>query len=138
MRDINLTSRDIYGKVGFGIKSNHNSGIEIVLQKITSLLLSSNKNTYFSNIIGGNLHSVGNYNFSENGNDDFAIMLGDSILNIKNLLQQEDVTNNTVYEDRLKNITVKKILFDKKISTIVITLNVSTNTSSKTITLPVK
>lgn len=128
----------MYGKVGFGIKQNHNSGLEIVLQKIVSLLLSVNKSTYFGNIVGGNLKSIGTYNFSDNGNDDFAIMLGDSILNIKNLLQQEDVTNNTNYEDRLKNISVKNILFDKKLSCVVISLNVSTNTSSKTITLPVK
>lgn len=138
MRDINLTSRDLYGKLDFGIKSTSNTGIEILLQKITTLLLSSSKNTYFGNIIGGNLNSSGAYSFGKNGNEDFSVMLGDSILNIKNLLQQEDVTNNTDYSDRLKNITVKSILFDKKTTKILISLTVSTNSISKTVSLPAK
>ena len=139
MIDIDLTYRDAFGHVTFGFKANgYNSGIEIVLQKVTTLLLSSTKQTYFGLIVGGDIINVGMYNFSSMGNDDFKVNLGNAVLNIKKTIQQSDVTNNIPYADRLKNIIIKDILYDKKTLGVVVSLLVSTNSSNTLVNLPVK
>ena len=59
-------------------------------------------------------------------------------LNIKKTIQQSDVTNNIPYADRLKNIIIKDILYDKKTLGVVVSLLVSTNSSNTLVNLPVK
>lgn len=136
MIDIDLTYRDKNGKMTYGFKKNSsNSGIEIVLQKITVLLLSETKTTYFGTIVGGNISKVGMYNFNS---DDFKVNLTDAILNIRKKIQQDEVDNNIDYNDRLKSITIKDILYDKKTMKVVISLSMSTNSSSTLANLTVK
>ena len=91
MIDIDLTYRDKYGKITYGFKKNStNTGIEILLQKVTTLLLSETKTTYFGTIVGGNISKVGMYNFNS---DDFKVNLTDAILNIKKKVVFATVNN---------------------------------------------
>lgn len=136
MIDIDLTYRDKYGKITYGFKKNStNTGIEILLQKVTTLLLSETKTTYFGTIVGGNISKVGMYNFNS---DDFKVNLTDAILNIKKKIQQDEVNNNINHNDRLKSLSVKEVLYDKKTMNVVISLSLSTNSSSTLASLTVK
>ena len=138
MQDINITSRDLFGNVVFSWKTTSNSGIEILLQKIVTLALSNTTTTYFNSIYGLSLNGVGKFNFGSNGSNDFQMSVASDLINLINKLMADDVTNNTPYADRLKSITINNIVYDTVKKGVALTLNVSTNSSSKLLTLPVK
>ena len=75
------------------------------------------------------------YNFNS---DDFKVNLTDAILNIKKKIQQDEVNNNINHNDRLKSLSVKEVLYDKKTMNVVISLSLSTNSSSTLASLTVK
>lgn len=138
MRDIDFTSRDLYGNVTFAWKSDANSGIEILLQKIVTLAFSQNKKTYFNTIYGLDLASFGKYNFNSLGSHDFQMQVASDLLNLSNAIMAQDVAYNTPFADRLTNLSIKGISYDTKNRGVVLTLIVSTNSSNQLLTLPVK
>jgi len=139
MRDIDLTYRDAYGAVTFGIKPNsQNTGIETIIQKVATSVLSSNKQTYFGSIYGSDVLNAGKYNFTENGSDDFRVSVAADILNIKKQIQADEVAYNIPIIDRLKDLQIKDIVFDKKTTYVYLSLLISTNSTTQIINLPVK
>lgn len=138
MIDIDLSFRNMYGNVTFGIKSKSVTGIELLVQKITILLLSENSSTYFNNIVGGDLLSAGKYSFSENSYDNFKLTILDNLNNIVKKIRQEEVDNNIDKSDRIKNLSLKDILYDKVTTKLSISLLLSTNSDSTSFSLPVK
>lgn len=138
MRDLDLSNRDLYGNVSFKIKSNSISGIENLIQKITTLLLSSTKTTYFGEIAGSDVLSAGKFNFSTDSTLDYKLMITDNILNISKKIKNDENKYNIPSADRLKNIEIKDIVFDKTNLNVYLSLIISTNSATKIIQLPVK
>ena len=81
MRDINLASRDLFGNVTFGFKSSSKivDNFELLLQKIQTLVLSESKQTYFGRINGGDVTSIGKFNFDTNGYGDFKAIFSSNL-----------------------------------------------------------
>lgn len=137
MRDLDLTSRDLFGRVTFGIKNSSVSSLELLIQKITMMLLSDSKVTFFGNIIGGSLTSASKFNY-DTSNNDFRIFVADSINTIKKKITDDETLMNVPYSDRLKSIEIKDVLFDKKTLQVSLSLIVTSNSISKIIILPIK
>jgi hypothetical protein len=139
MRDLDLTFRDQFGVVTFGIKQNsQNTGIETIIQKVATSILSTNKSTYFGNIYGSDTLNAGKYNFTDNGSDDYRVTISSDILNVKKQIQADEVKFNIPIVDRLKDLQIKDIVFDIKTHDIFLSLLISTNSSTQIIQLPVK
>lgn len=137
MRDLDITNRDLFGRVTFGIKSSEVSSLELLIQKITVMLLSDTKETYFGIVIGGNIISASKFNF-DSSNSDFRIFVTDTVNTIKKKINEDETLQNVPYSDRLKSIDIKDVLFDKKTLQVSLSLNIATYSNSKTIILPVK
>lgn len=137
MIDINLTSRDLLGNVSFTIKNKSNSGIECLIQKVATLLLSNSTTNYFTSIIGGNLEALGKITISTI-DDDFRMMIATSLLGLKQKIQKSEIDKNIPIEYRLKNLEIKDILYDKITGTVVLSILLSTNSATRIIKLPVK
>ena len=120
MRDIDLTNRDLFGNVSFKIKSSSVSGIENVIQKVTTLLLSKNKTTYFNAIAGSDALSAGKFNLSNP--TDFRLTIIDNLINIKKSIQSDESTNDIAFADRLKDVQIKDIIFDNKTLSVALSL----------------
>jgi hypothetical protein len=139
MRDINFTSRDLYGNLSFGINfSSMNNNFENLLQKVQTLILSESKITYFSTINGGEVTSIGKYSFDSLGSSDFKAIFSSNLLLIKKKIQSDELVNNIPANDRIKTLELKDILFDKTNAALVLSIRVSTNNSNTIIKLPVK
>lgn len=139
MRDLDLTFRDAYGIVTFGLKPNsQNTGIEVIIQKVAISILSFNKITYFGNIYGSDALNAGKYNFSDNGSDDFSVTIASDISNIKKQIQTDDVKYNIPTSDRLKDLQIQDLIFDKKTTNVYLSLLISTNSTTQIVKLPVK
>jgi hypothetical protein len=140
MRDINLYSRDLYGKVTFGFNSvsSKNSNFEILLQKVQTLTLSESKKTYFSNIIGGEINSIGKFNFGVDGYGDFKAVFSSNLLLVKKKIQADELINNIPVNDKIKSLELKDVIFDQKNLSVLLSIYVSTNNSNSLIKLPVK
>ena len=136
MRDIDLTNRDLFGNVSFKIKSSSVSGIENVIQKVTTLLLSKNKTTYFNTIVGSHALSAGKFNLSDS--TDFRLTITDNLINIKKSIQSDELNYNIAFADKLKDIQIKDVVFDNKTLSVALSLTISTNSATKIIQLPVK
>ena len=136
MRDIDLTNRDLFGNVSFKIKSSSVSGIENVIQKVTTLLLSKNKTTYFNAIAGSDALSAGKFN--HNDSTDFRLTIADNLINIKKSIQSDELNYNIAFADKLKDIQIKDVVFDNKTLSVALSLTISTNSATKIIQLPVK
>lgn len=137
MRDLDITNRDLFGNVTFQMKSSSVSGIENVIQKVTTMLLSQNKTTYFGTIIGSDVLSAGKFNHSSDSSD-FKLTVANNLINIKKSIQLDENKYNIPIEDRIKNIQIKDLVFDKKTLNMYLSLIVSTNSTTKIIQLPVK
>lgn len=140
MRDINLVSRDLFGNVSFGLKSIsiQNNNFDVLLQKIQILILSESKQTYFSRINGGDITTVGKFNFDSTGSGDFKAIFSSNLLAIKQKIKEDEILNNIPFDDRIKNLELKDILFDKVTGSVILSLSVSTNTSNQIFKLPIK
>lgn len=138
MRDLDLTNRDLFGNVTFRMKSSSVSGIENVIQKVTTLLLSQNKATYFNTIFGSDTLSAGKFNYNTDGSTDFKLAVADNLINIKKSIQSDEVLHNIPIQDRLKDIQIKDVVFDKKSLSVYMSIIISTNSVTKIIQLPVK
>lgn len=138
MRDLDITNRDLFGNVTFKIKSSYVNGIETLIQKVTTLLLSNTKDTYFGTVYGSDIVESGKYNYNNIDGGDFKIVISNNLFSIKKAIQKDEVKYNIPFEDRLKNIEIKDILFDKKLLKLSVSLIVSTNSATKIIQLPVK
>ena len=139
MRDINLTIRDKFGNVSFGITEvAENSGIETVIQKVTTLFLSKNKTTYFGSIPGCDILSVGKFNFNSGDTSEFILSIADNINSIQKSIQSDEVTYNIPFVDRLKSISIYDIVYDSVTTNVKLSLLISTNSASKIVNLPVK
>jgi hypothetical protein len=138
MRDLDITNRDLFGNVTFQIKSSSVSGIENVIQKVTTMLLSQNKTTYFGSIIGSDALSAGKFNYTNDNSSDFKLVIADNLINILNAIQSDESKYNIPVEDRIKDIQIKDLVFEKKTLNVFLSLIVSTNSATKVIQLPVK
>jgi len=138
MRDLDVTTRDMYGSVVFGMKSVAVSGLERLIQKVTILVLSESKSTFFGNIVGGNIKTASHYTFSSNGNSDFKVVFADHLSQIQQKIASDDISENTPLTERLKSLVLKDVLFDKMTGHVVLSITVESNSASKTIKLPVK
>lgn len=137
MRDLDISNRDLFGRVTFGIKSSAVTSIELLIQKITILLLSDSKETYFGSVIGGDISYASRFNY-DNINSDFKIFITNSIDAIKKKINEDETLQNVPYSDRLKSIVVKDILFDKTTLQVSLSLTITSYSTSKTIILPAK
>lgn len=138
MIDVNLTRRDLYGNVTFGLPMNTSlTGIDMLIQKVTMVILSNSKTTYFGEVLGCNLNLATLYNFDSSNVSDYKIEIGSNLVSIKKQIQADDLMNNIPFENRLKNLELKDIVYDKKLSSISLSLLVSSNSASKTINLPI-
>ena len=138
MRDLDITNRNMYGNVTFGLKSASVSGLERLIQKVTILVLSEPKQTYFGDIVGGDTKSAAQYVFSSGGNSDFKIVFSDRLTQIQNKLESDDIAENAAHDERLKSLVLNDILFDKMTGHVVLSITVTSNSASKTLKLPVK
>lgn len=138
MRDLDITNRDLFGNVTFQIKSSSVSGIENVIQKVTTMLLSQNKTTYFNSIIGSDVLSAGKFNYANDNSSDFKLVVADNLINILNAIQSDESKYNTPIEDRIKDIQIKDLVFEKKTLNVFLSLIISTNSATRIIQLPVK
>jgi hypothetical protein len=140
MRDINLSSRDLYGNIMFGFKSisSNISNFDLLCQKIQTLILSDNKQTYFSIINGGNVSSIGKFNFTSNGYSDFKAVFLSDLLNIKQKIKEDELINKIPNDDKLKSLELKDIIFDQKTGAVYLSIYISSNTSNKIFKLPIK
>jgi hypothetical protein len=138
MRDLDITNRDLFGNVTFQMKSSSVSGIENVIQKVTTMLLSQNKTTYFGSVIGSDALSVGKFNYANDDSSDFKLVIADNLINILNAIQSDESKYNIPVEDRIKDIQIKDLVFEKKTLNVFLSLIVSTNSATKVIQLPVK
>lgn len=137
-RDIDLTKRDLYGKVSFAIKSSEASGIERLIQKITIALLSESKQTYFGYIVGSEIGSAGNYLFNSKGDSDFRINIIDNLSVIQKKIIDDDANDGVPFSERLKKISLVDVLFDSFSKNVVLSISVESNSGVKTVKLPVK
>lgn len=139
MRDLDITYRDLYGRISFGFKkTGETSGIETLIQKFTVALLSSSLKTYFHEFFGGEVLSAGKFNFGESGSDDFKMVIASNITAIISQIKQGEIDQNIPFEDRIKSAYIKDIVFDKKTTYVSITIQLSTNSQTKLLVLPVK
>ena len=136
MRDLDITNRDLFGNVSFKLKSTYVSGIETLIQKITTMLLSRNATTYFNIIPGSDVLSAGKFNHSDS--TDFKLTIADNLINIKKSIQTDETKNGIAVADRLKDVQIQDIVFDKKTLQVALSLLVSSNSTTKIIQLPVK
>lgn len=137
MRDIDLTSRDLFGRVTFGVKNSTVTGLELLIQKVTMMLLSDSKTTFFNKVVGGSLNAAGKFNY-DTSNKDFKIFILDGIGSIKNKIAVDESLMNVPFLDRLQSIEIKDVLFDKETLQVSLSLLIASNSTSRTIILPVK
>lgn len=138
MIDIDLTFRNLYGNVSFGIKSKSVTGIELLIQKVTILLLSENSTNYFNTIVGGELLSSGKYSLTDAVYDTFKLTLLNNLNNIIKQIKLDEANNNMPLKDRIKSLSINSISFDKLTTNLVVKFLLSTNSTSMSFTLPVK
>lgn len=138
MIDIDLTFRNLYGNVSFGIKSKSVTGIELLIQKVTILLLSENSTNYFNTITGGELLSSGKYSLTDAVYDTFKLTLLNNLNNIVKQIKLDEANNNMPLKDRIKSLSINSISFDKLTTNLVVKFLLSTNSTSMSFTLPVK
>ena len=138
MIDIDLTFRHLYGNVSFGIKSKSVTGIELLIQKVTILLLSENSTNYFNTITGGELLSSGKYSLTDAVYDTFKLTLLNNLNNIVKQIKLDEANNNMPLKDRIKSLSINSISFDKLTTNLVVKFLLSTNSTSMSFTLPVK
>ena len=136
--NLDITNRDLYGNVTFLLKSARVYGIENVIQKVTTCLMSSKKTTYFGNVYGSDALQAGKYNFNADGVTDFKLQIIDDLVNIKSSIQADETTYNIPVADRLKDVTIKDVVFDNTSLTANLSLLISTNSASTIVQLPVK
>lgn len=138
MIDIDLTFRNLYGNVSFGIKSKSVTGIELLIQKVTILLLSENSTNYFNTIAGGELLSSGKYSLTDAVYDTFKLTLLNNLNNIVKQIKLDEANNNMPLKDRIKSLSINSISFDKLTTNLVVKFLLSTNSTSMSFTFPVK
>jgi hypothetical protein len=127
----------MYGHVTFEIKSAYVEGIDAIVQKFLASFLSESKTTYFGDIAGSDVPKLGKYSFSDNGVDDFKIATSDEISRIVQVIQNDDAINNLPIEDRLKEVSLLDVVYDKISGGIFLSIRVSSNSTSQIVKLPV-
>ena len=102
MRDIKLMKLNERGQASFGIFFNSIEGIDVLVQKVISLLLSNTKETYFGSVTGSNLLDTGKYTFGDNGNADFKAQLSSDISLISKKIKSKYLDGSITAKERLK------------------------------------
>lgn len=138
MRDIKLMTRNELGQVSFGLFSDASEGIDVLIQRVISLLLSDTKETYFGGIVGSNILQTGKYTFGDDGNADFKAQLSSDINSITKKIKTEDTKTNVPDAERLNSITIKDIIYEKSTARIYLSLVIATNAASKNVKIPIE
>jgi hypothetical protein len=138
MRDIKLMKLNERGQASFGIHFDSIEGIDVLVQKVVSLLLSNTKETYFGSITGSNLLETGKYTFGDNGNADFKAQLSSDISLISKKIKAEEARLGIAEPDRLNSISIKDIVYEKATAKIYLSLVIATNAATKNVKIPIE
>lgn len=138
MRDIKLMKLNERGQASFGIHFDSIEGIDVLVQKVVSLLLSNTKETYFGSITGSNLLDTGKYTFGDNGNADFKAQLSSDISLISKKIKAEEARLGIAEPDRLNSISIKDIVYEKATAKIYLSLVIATNAATKNVKIPIE
>ena len=139
MRDLNITLRNSLGQVKFGVEANNTpiSEVEVLIQKIQILLLSKYQKTILTTINGAGINEAGKFTFGDSSYDSFKVQLSNSLDGIESQIKKDDVLNNVPVINRLKNLSLYNIIYDKLTNTVLVEVMITTNLGSTLTKLPV-